>query len=102
MQDHLNGKSHLKNFLRYSTAEKLSVEHLSISTPTRKIHSISSALTVEERVAKAWNHQTICGYNYDDFFPKLSVEEKIETLNPHFAFIGKDDPMPNFVKYLNM
>lgn len=102
MGDHLKGKSHLKNFNRYRLVESLPFEQLNISTPNRKIDFIPNALTVDERVDKAWRHQTICGYSYDESFPSLSVGEKIEVLNPHFAFIGKDDPMPNFIKYLSM
>ncbi|KAK4015925.1 uncharacterized protein LOC116925700 [Daphnia magna] len=102
MGDHLKGKSHLKNFNRNRPVESLPFEQLNISTPNRKIDFIPNALTVDERVDKAWRHQTICGYSYDESFPSLSVGEKIEVLNPHFAFIGKDDPMPNFIKYLSM
>ncbi|KZS05827.1 Uncharacterized protein APZ42_030816 [Daphnia magna] len=101
MGDHLKGKSHLKNFNRNRPVESLPFEQLNISTPNRKIDFIPNALTVDERVDKAWRHQTICGYSYDESFPSLSVGEKIEVLNPHFAFIGKDDPMPNFIKYLS-
>ncbi len=101
MQDHLNGKSHLKN-LKIFPGRKLAFEQITISAPAPKVNYRQSSLTVDERIEKAWNHQTICGYNYDDFFSNLSIERKIEELNPHFAFIGKDDPMPNFVKYLSM
>ncbi|XP_046638290.1 uncharacterized protein LOC124316402 [Daphnia pulicaria] len=101
MQDHLNGKSHLKN-LKTFPGRKFTFEQMNISAPTPKVNYRQSSLTVDERIEKAWNHQTICGYNYDEFFSNLSIEKKIEDLNPHFAFIGKDDPMPNFVKYLSM
>ena len=86
--------------------EKLTLGQLTISTPPRsppprpKINLIPTS--VEKRVEKAWNHQTICGYTYDDSFSQLTVEEKIEVLSPHFAFLGKEDPIPNFVKYFSM
>ncbi|KAI9556511.1 hypothetical protein GHT06_016300 [Daphnia sinensis] len=102
MEAHLKGKSHFKNLIRNRLVESLPFEQLNISPPNQRVDSIPNYLTVEERIEKAWKHQTICGYTYDDSFPSLSVGEKIEVLNPHFAFIGKDDPMPNFIKYLNM
>jgi hypothetical protein len=100
MQDHLKGKSHLKNLNNFPE-RKFAFEQLSISTPEPKDDSIQISSTVDERIDKAWNHQTICGYIYDESFSILSIEKKIEELSPHFAFIGQDDPMPNFVKYLS-
>lgn len=102
MQDHLKGKSHLKNLNNFPE-RKFAFEQLSISTPEPepKDDSFEISLTVDERIEKAWNHQTICGYIYDESFSSLSIEKKIEVLSPHFAFIGQDDPMPNFVKYLS-
>ena len=101
MQDHLKGKSHLKNLNNNST-RRLDYEQLNISTSAPKVDHISCSLSVDKRIEKAWNHQTICGYNYDESFSSLPVNKKIEVLSPHFAFIGKDDPMPNFVMYLSM
>ncbi|XP_057373569.1 uncharacterized protein LOC130694513 [Daphnia carinata] len=101
MEAHLKGKSHLKNWNKSHLVESLPFEQLNLSSPNR-IDSIPIDSTADERVEKAWNHQTMCGYSYDECFPSLSVGEKIEVLNPHFAFIGKDDPMPNFIKYLSM
>jgi hypothetical protein len=101
MQDHLNGKNHLKN-LKTFPGRKLEFEPMTNAAPTPKVNYHHSSLTVDERIEKAWNHETICGYDYDQLFSNLSIERKIEELNPHFAFIGKDDPMPNFVKYLSM
>lgn len=101
MEAHLKGKLHLKN-----VARKLPmIEHLSIASPQRpKIDLITttSVISVEDRVEKAWKHQTICGYTYDDSFSQLPLETKIQNLSPHFAFISKDEPIPNLVKYLSM
>ena len=105
MEAHLKGKPHNKSLMK-NNFEKLTLGQLTISTPPRsppprpKINLIPTS--VEKRVEKAWNHQTICGYTYDDSFSQLTVEEKIEVLSPHFAFLGKEDPIPNFVKYFSM
>ena len=62
-QDHLEGKSHLKNFNNYS-ARRLDYEQLNISTPAPKVDNILCSLSVDERIEKAWNHYAICGNNY--------------------------------------
>ena len=103
MEAHLNDKPHLDNLMR-SNLKKLPLEQLTISSPTLppqpEIQLIPTI--VEKRVEKVWNHPTICGYTYDDSFSQLTTDEKIEILSPHFAFLGKEDPIPNLVKYFSM
>jgi hypothetical protein len=100
MHDHLKGKSHLKNLNKSPVRQLVFEPQNTIVAP--EVDRILSSLSVDERIGKAWNHQTICGYVYNESFSSLSLKKKIEVLSPHFAFIGKDDPMPNFVKYLSM
>ena len=96
----MKGKTHLKN-LNNSPSRKLHFEQLTISTPASKVDYISKFLTVDKRIEKAWNHPTICGYNYDESFSTFPVKKKIDVLSPHFAFIGKDESMPDFVQYFS-
>lgn len=72
MQDHLKGKSHLKNLNNFPE-RKIAIEQLSIFTPEPKDDSFQISSTVDERIEKAWNHQTICGYIYDESFSSLST-----------------------------
>lgn len=102
MQAHLNGKSHQKKVkLRGSASlngSSLAQSPIRIFTQPKQSYQIP----VEERVENAWKHTTMCGYEYNDLFSQLSVNAKIEELNPHFAFISKNDPIPNLVQYLSM
>lgn len=106
MQAHLKGKNHQKNVkksLQFGVfAGSPEQVNVSAQPPARRIKSKSTPTPVEKRVENAWKHETMCGYEYSDSFPQLSLSDKIEALNPHFAFISKDEPIPNLVKYLSM
>ena len=57
----------------------------------------SNAVTsVEERLQAARNHSFTCGFQYHESFPKFPLNMKVSVLGPHLAFIGKDEPVPDF------
>jgi len=50
---------------------------------------------IEERLQTARNHSFTCGFHYHDSFTKFPLELKIDLLSSHFAFIGKNEPIPD-------
>ena len=111
MKAHLVGKSHqkklkLKNFQvtgYISNHEMDNCEVAPKSPDTRKSLIIDHPpSTVEKRIELVWNHPTKCGYEYAVSFAELSLSDKVSALSPHFAFISKDDPIPNLAQYLKL
>lgn len=108
MQAHLSGKQHKKKLLNNLPVKNVSTLEVgnvfSSSTKLSLNPSFSSGpkMSVEERVEQAWKHVAICGYEYDDSFATLSVDNKITALSSHFAFISKNDPIPSLVQYLSI
>ena len=104
MRDHLIGKPHQRSVTRNkllmeSPSKKTRVDNSEVHPPV-KCASFQLPSSPEKRVAKAWKHPIACGYKDDDSFTLLPLEVKIAALSPHFAFISKDDKIPNLIQYL--
>lgn len=98
MREHLLGKSHQKALLRNPCApspqpRKLSFECVNSAPP-------SAPVAPEERLERTKLHPIKCGYTANDAFSNLPLKAKINALNPHFAFIGHNENVPNLLAFL--
>ena len=100
MREHLNGKPHLKNIRKKesSPTKKSRLDTMPQMPVQSTVRVLSSP---EKRVDQTWRHPITCGYKDDESFSVMSLPDKIASLSPHFAFIGKDDKIPNLIHFLN-
>lgn len=51
---------------------------------------------IEERLQSARNHSPTCNFQYDESFKSFPLVLKVKSLSSQVAFIGKDEPVPDF------
>jgi len=100
MNAHLAGQRHMKSIFRWEKKLEQNESQLKkLIEPEQETKPQTKS--VEQRVKDAWNHGTLCSFEYDQSIASLGLERQLEALNPHFAFISKDESIPELNLYFD-
>jgi len=100
MKEHIAGQKHEKNVNQQKLLEsKESKESIPVEARFLQL-SLQDRKTAQQTVKEAWDHTTVCNYQYEENFITYSVDRQLEALSPHFAFIPHDEPIPLLNDYL--